>query len=208
MNSPHEGARCGRASAGTPKRLTRRLVALALASGALVATTAAPASAACEHPDATLEQQTMRADAVFTGTVADRRAAGRKVTYDVDVDLVHKGDIGEQATVETPSGTKACGVPDLKPDQEYVWFVAEDGDTLTATRDGGTTRATSAHVQQVEDLLGQGTSPTPPVPAQATFTPVAGDQAELTRIAAPGVALVIVGLLGLLFAAALGRRKA
>ena len=188
--------------------LTRRLLALTLASGALVATTAAPASAACEHPDATLEQQTVRADAVFTGTVADRRAAGKKVTYDVDVDLVHKGDIGEQATVETSSGTKACGVPDLKPDQEYVWFVAGDGDTLTATKDGGTTRATAAHVQQVEDLLGKGTSPTPPVPAEATFSPVAGDKAELSRIAAPGVALVIVGLLGLLFAAALGRRKA
>ena len=189
--------------------MIRRLLALALAStGALVAATAAPAAAACEHPGATLEQQTMRADAVFTGTVADRSAAGRTVTYEVDVDLVHKGDIGEQATVETPSGDRACGVPDLKAGEEYVWFVAADGETLTATKDGGTTRATSAHVQQVEDLLGQGTSPTPPVPVEATFTLVAGDQAELTRLAAPGVALVIVGLLGLLLVAALGRRRA
>lgn len=208
MNSPHEGARCARASAGTPKNLTRRLLALALASGALVATSAAPAAAACEHPNATLEQQTMRADAVFTGTVTDRSAGGRKVTYEVDVDLVHKGEVGKRATVETPSGSKACGVPDLKAGEEYVWYAARDGDVLTATKDGGTTRATPAHVQQVEDLLGQGTSPTPPVPAEATFTLVADDQAELSRLAAPGVALVIVGLLGLLLAAALGRRKA
>lgn len=185
-----------------------RLLALVLAiSGALVAATAAPAAAACEHPNATLEQQTMRADAVFTGTVADRTVSGRTVTYDVDVDLVHKGDIGEQATVETPSGPKACGVPDLKPDQEYVWYVQADGDTLAATKDGGTTRATPAHVRQVEQLLGPGTSPTPPEVAEATFTLVAGEKAELTRIAAPGAALVIVGLLGLLLAAALGRRR-
>lgn len=188
--------------------LTRRLLALALASGALVATSAAPASAACEHPNATLEQQTMRADAVFTGTVADRRAAARSVSYEVDVDLVHKGDVGERATVRTPSGDQACGVPDLRSGEEYVWFVTQDGDTLTATKDGGTTRATPAHVQRVEDLLGRGTSPTPPDPAEATFTPVAGDTTELSRLAAPGVALVLVGLLGLLLTAALGRRRA
>jgi hypothetical protein len=187
----------------------RRLLALALASsGALVAATAAPAAAACENPNATLEQQTVRADAVFTGTVGDRSASRRAVTYEIDVDLVHKGDIGEQATVRTPRGEKACGVPDLENGQDYVWFVTEDGDRLTATRDGGTTRATSAHVQQVEGLLGEGTSPTPPVPVEATFTTVAGEQTELSRLAAPGVALVLVGLLGLLLVAALGRRKA
>jgi hypothetical protein len=186
----------------------RRLLTLALAaSGALVVATAAPAAAACEHPNATLEQQTVRADAVFTGTVSERTASQRSVAFEVDVDLVYKGEAVEQATVRTPSGEKACGVPDLKVDQDYVWYVAEDGETLTATKDGGTTRATPAHVQQVENLLGQGTSPTPPVPVEATFTTVAGETTELTRLAAPGAALVIVGLLGLLLVGALGRRR-
>lgn len=185
-----------------------RLLALALASsGVLVAATAAPAAAACEHPNATLEQQTMRADAVFAGTVADRSAAAHSVSFEVDVELVYKGEIGEQATVSTPSGPKACGVPDLQAGEDYVWYVAQDGETLTATRDGGTTRATAAHVRQIEDLLGEGTSPTPPVVAEATFTRVAGAQAELTRLAAPGAALVIVGVLGLLLVGALGRRR-
>lgn len=188
--------------------LLRRLLALALTSGALVATAAAPASAACENPGATLDQQTIRADAVFTGTVSARSTAARSVTYEVDVELVHKGDIGEEASVRTPSGPKACGVPDLQDGQDYVWFVSNDGDTLVATRDGGTTRATPAHVGAVEDLLGAGTSPTPPEPVDATFTLVADEPASVSRLAAPGAALVIVGVLGLLLVVALGRRRA
>jgi hypothetical protein len=42
---------------------------------------------------------------------------------------------------------------------------------------------------------------------QATFTMVAGERTSLARLAAPGVALVIVGLLGLLLVASLGRRR-
>ena len=192
--------------------LTLRLLACALVSaGAFAATTtataAAPERTACEHPDATVEQQTMRADAVFTGTVASREQSRSKVTYAVDVDLVNKGDLGEEATVVTPRLDRACGLPDLQKGSEYLWFATTDGDRLATTADSGTAPATASRVQQVEDLLGTGTSPTPPEPVEETFTPVAGERASVTRLAAPGVALVLVGLLGLVLVAALGRRR-
>ncbi|WP_460831900.1 hypothetical protein [Nocardioides hungaricus] len=187
--------------------LTRRLLALALLVAGLLAGTTTPATAeGCRPMGDTLERQTMRADAVFSGVVAGRERAGSTVTFSVDVDLVYKGDVGERASIETPR--KLCALPAFEAGDEVLWFANKDGDRVLAARGGGTTSASPAHLRRVESLLGPGTSATPPEPATATFTMVAGEKTALSRLAAPGVALVIVGLLGLLLVAALGRRRA
>jgi hypothetical protein len=155
-----------------------------------------------------MDQQTKLADAVFTGTVSNRAHRGAKVVYTVGVERIYKGEVGETATVTTPRKARRCGLPDLQQGGSYVFFASTAGDELTLTSDSGTASATDARVARVERLLGAGTSPTPPEPVQATFTMVAGEPTSLARLAAPGVALVIVGLLGLLLVASLGRRRA
>jgi hypothetical protein len=186
--------------------LTRRLLALVLLVTGLVAATTAPATAeGCRPAGDTLERQTMRADAVFDGVVAERGTARSTVTYAVDVDLVYKGDVGEHVSVETPR--KLCALPAFEAGDEVLWFVNEDGDRVVSARGDGTTSASPSHLRRVVNLLGTGQPATEPEPAKATFTLVGDDTTPVSRLVAPGVALVLVGLLGLLLVAALGRRR-
>ena len=184
-----------------------RLLTVLLLVGGVVVALDGPASA-CPASDATLPQQAKRADAVFTGTIADRTRKGPGVHYAIDVSRVYKGDTGAQADVVTQRSPHACGLPDLRTGTDYVFFATEDGGDLTISSQGGTAPATDARVHRVERLLGAGTSPTPAEPEHASFTTVAGPSTSTTRLAAPGVALVIVGLLGLLLAVGLSRRRA
>lgn len=189
--------------------LIRRLLAvllLVLLAGGGVVLVSAPASA-CPASTATPAQQVEAADALFTGTVSAVTRQTLAVHYTVQVERVYKGDVGEQATVMTQRNPRACGLPGLVQGGRYVFYAADDGGDLVISSRGGTTRATAAAVATVERLLGPGTSPVPPEPETATFTTVAGEPASRTRLAAPGAALVLVGLLGLVLVGSLGRRR-
>ncbi|WP_133058926.1 MULTISPECIES: hypothetical protein [unclassified Nocardioides] len=176
----------------------------AVALGTPAATAAAPR---CPDDGASIQTHTMDADDVFTGSVTDRAREGDQVVYTVAVDRVYKGDVDiPEVSVTTDRAARACGLPDLATGSPYVFFTS--GEDLSTAAASGTAEATEARVARLVRLLGEGRAPTPPEPDTATFTRVAGAPTSLERVAAPGLALVIVGLLGLGLAAGLDRRRA
>jgi hypothetical protein len=141
-------------------------------------------------------------------TTGDRQT----MSYDVKVDRVYKGDItSPRVTVKSDASEAACGLTGMTADTRYLFFVRvseADAADLFANSCGGTGPAKSARTQKIVALLGPGSTPIPPTPEEATFTPVAGaEPATLTRLAAPGAAMVVVGLLGLMVFGALGRSR-
>jgi hypothetical protein len=125
----------------------------------------------------------------------------------VKVDQVYKGDL-TSLRLTVKSEATPCGLTDLTADNRYLFFVRANGSNLLANLCGGTGPATSVRTQKIVALLGPGTTPNPPTPDPATFTRVADAQPRsLTTMAAPGAALLLVGLLGLMVFGALGRSR-
>jgi len=186
-------------------------VTAALLAGTLV--TASPSSAAAAPcPPTTLAQDIKKADVVFRGVVSSVRpvrGAGdqRTRSYRVQADRVYKGSlVTDSVTVTARVGTR-CAASLLAQDKRYLFFVTEQGSRLMAT--GATARATRARTVKVVARLGDGVAPRPTPPATAEFTEVAdASPAALSRLLAPGAALVIVSLLGLLVLGRVGRRHA
>ena len=185
----------------------RRLLAAVALVGCGVAVGTPPA-------EASTQGDAKGASAVFTGTVTDvsvARPQGGKpatATYDVQVETVFKGSISTETVQVTSSRTsRACERLVLDPDRDYVFFVENDGSSFTADTCSGTRPASGRMVDEVRQLLGEGRPPVPAQPEQATFTRVAdAEPPTLTRTAAPGVALVLVGLLGLVVVRRVGSR--
>lgn len=201
--------------------LLRRLAALALVAGALLAalTWVTPASAAppaCTCSTADTEQLARQANDVFTGTVTSSTAApkedgskGSVLTHDVTVELVYKGDMRESAVqVRTVSG-EPCDLRRLPDGTQLVFFVEMVDDVLVADGCGGSRPPDATLVAELEALYGAGEPPREAAPAEtAEIERVPGVEPPMTvtRAAAPGAAMVLVGLLGLVVVRRLGRR--
>jgi hypothetical protein len=197
--------------------MLRRLLVLVVVALTTVIVSDASAHAACRCKDLSLPQQVNNAGAVFSGTLT--MASGPTTTgdrqtmsYDVKVDRVYKGDItSPRVTVKSDASEAACGLTGMTADTRYLFFVRVsevDAADLFANSCGGTGQAKSARTQKIVALLGPGSTPIPPTPEEATFTPVAdAEPYTLTQLAAPGAAMVLVGLLGLMVFGALGRSR-
>jgi hypothetical protein len=195
-------------------RVLRRALALAIVSacallgaGAVLGPQTAYAAPGCPRPAAAVAVQ--RATVVFTGVVTSATASGDSFVQAVTVDRVYKGDVTSvDVRVRTTGG--ACGLGKLTADERYVVLATPDGDSWLAGPRSGTAPATDALLARVQALLGPGTAPaTSSAPQQVTFEQVADTHPRsFLRVAAPGAALVIVGLLGLVVARRWGRASA
>ncbi len=206
---------------GLVPNLHRSLAVLLLAAACVLmgpptgATPAAPCTclSAGGSSAGTVQDQVREASAVFVGTVEEiTEPAGTgepsSRTSTVRVAKVYKGQMITTAEVDVVT-TRTFGncVAELEDDETYVFFVESD-EGFTATGCGGTKPASTQLITQVERLLGPGRQPVAPEPPTATFDPVsAADPASLTRVAAPGVALVLIGLLGLAVVRRLARPR-
>ena len=193
-------------------RVLRRVLALALVVfcatfGALLAPQASSAAPPCVRPAPRVAAE--RAAVVFTGVVTSATASGTSYVQTVRVDRIYKGQVtsGDQR-VRTTGGR--CGLGELTPDERYVVMATPDGDSWLAGPRSGTAPASDALLARVQSVLGQGTAPaTPAAPPEVDFEQVGSARpTPFLRMAAPGFALVIVGLLGLAAARRWGRAPA
>ncbi len=195
-------------------QLVRRVLVLLIVGLTTSVVAEAPAHAACTCKPPPLAQQVNGADAVFSGTVtmaSGPTTSGKRqiMSYDVKVDRVYKGDISSpRVTVKSDADPTRCGLSNMTADTRYLFFVRDNDPNLLANKCGGTGPAKSTKTQKVVALLGPGTTPIPPTPEKATFTRVAdADPPSLSQLAAPGAAMVLLGLLGLMVFGALGRSR-
>jgi hypothetical protein len=192
--------------AKTPRLLPRLLSALVLACMGVVLVQV-PSHAVCRCAQTDVRTDIKRADAVFSGVLVDSSGTARAsksdfATYEIEADSVYKGDV-RTSSVDVRSRNNDCSLGDLKTEERYIFFVTERGSELRADRCAGTDSSGGKLVRQVEQVLGEGTplgrSNEPEEPVAVEFTKVSDAEPDsITRIGAPGAALVLVGLLGLL----------
>ena len=192
---------------GTVRRALGAVVPVALLGVASLVGAPAQARTAAPCPQLSLHQQIKRADVVFRGVVRKVRpvhgkGTHRLGTYLVKADRVYQSSLVADTVVVTAKVGAACPPPTLVRGKRYIFFVTEQGPRLVST--SATARATPKLTDRVVARLGSGAQPRPLPPPKAHFTKVAdASPPPLSRLLAPGVALIVLSLLGLVV---LGRR--
>ncbi len=200
---------------GLPARLLLTLLigTASVLIGGSAATAADPPSVPC--PFISLADSAERAAAVFTGEVTSstrlEKPSDERGAYfiaEVEVTSVYRGRIeSTMVEVRTETTPRECSLGELVLDTPYVFFVSS-GDPYIAQSDGGTRVADAEVVLKLERLLGQGRDPVPPEPEKAEFTPVAtSEPPTLSRAVAPGLAVALLGVLGLVLMRGISRRR-
>jgi hypothetical protein len=183
------------------------------ASTASAASTARAGQGQCTHQ--TVADSSKAAMAVFTGTVTavtplSKPDGQRGAIYNhmVTVTRVYQGKISQQTVqVQSDRTPHECSLGALTVGSTYMFFVTGNGAPWLAEGESGTALADPQLLAQVVRLLGEGKPAVQEPPEQADFTALHPPAPQtLSRVAAPGLALVLVGLLGLVVVRGLARR--
>ena len=181
---------------GVSHAIRRLLPALLLAcAGLVLVPPAAQAACTCQVPS--VAQASRQADVVFTGLMLGEQRDRQQADLAFEVDRIYKGEV-QSDTVDVASPTDDCGLR-LVEDQSYLVFAVDGRNGLVSEECDGTVRARSREVAGVEKALGPGEPYRAPVPepVEPTYTRVVeSDPPDFTRVAAPGAAMALVGLLG------------
>lgn len=188
-------------------RAVRCAAAMLLACLGLVMTVSAPASAECTCKQGNLEQQARKADAVFIGTVDSVAKESNDHTYSVTASRSYLGSPERSTQVVSRGNAAACGLGNLGVGTTYLFLATGGAAPYEADSCGGTSTANPTKITKIEAILGEGTAVEPPPPPEATLTRVEESAPPgFARMAAPGGAAAIIGLLGLVVVRRLARR--
>src|SRR5918997_4324102 len=175
------------------------VLALLVLSLGLVLTTSASASAACTcKQPSTLDRQVDRADVVFLARIDAVSDEGPGHTYSLTASRAFQGAVDHSTRVQSLAAPSNCGLGELEIGREYLFLAKGNAAPYDADACGGTGPANPQRVGKVEAILGEGQVIEPPPPPAATMTRVEDSPpAGFARMAAPGAAAVLLGLLGL-----------
>ena len=194
------------------RRVPQLLAALALAVAAVVMTSPAPASAAPATAPAKCPafklSDAVKEPLVFHARVTGPGKATKKggpVEYPVTVVKALKGVTGG-STVKVGLNPGACQKKSLTTNEDYYFFAQPKGRSIIAA---GTQPRVAEYTDRLQaEIAKEFPEEITPEPQQVTFTePDSPEGQKLVKVAAPGVVLVVVGLLGLVIVQIIGRRK-
>lgn len=153
-----------------------------------------------------------QADVVVTGTVAAVDDSVNPAQFTLTLNRIYRGASAIETSTLTVAQDPDCPLTKLEPGAA-PWIVGARGEA------GGsqlpkvigcnvTGPSTTARMNIIEQRFGTGVAPVKPTPPAPTLTKVESAGPErFTRLAAPGAAMFVIGLLGFVGVRRLGRNR-
>ncbi|MBB3088044.1 hypothetical protein [Nocardioides albus] len=190
-----------------PFLLAVAMVALAIVTMSPAPATAEPVTAPAKCPAFVLSDA-VKEPMVFLARVTGPGKASKKdgpVVYPVTVVKALKGVAGG-SKLQVTLNPGVCQLKSLSATEDYYFFVQKKGDTILAA---GTLPRVEEYTDKLQaEIAKEFPEAIAPAPQQVSFSePASPEGQKLVKVAAPGVVLVGVGLLGLIIVMILGRRR-